>query len=138
MILAVAVDDRGGLLFNKRRQSQDVKLREHLLLQSQGSKLWMNSYSYKQFAGMPDTEGIRVEEAFLSMAEPGDYCFVETDSVQPYAEKIEKILLYKWNRSYPSDVKFDFAMEENGFHGSIAEEFVGNSHEKITLELWEK
>ena len=46
MIAAVCIDDRGGMLFNHRRQSQDRLLREDLLAEAAGRPLWMNSYSW--------------------------------------------------------------------------------------------
>ena len=51
MILIVAVDDRNGMTFNHRRQSQDKRLRERILSMTKNGKLWMNAYSHKQFVG---------------------------------------------------------------------------------------
>ena len=45
MIIMICLDDRGGMLFNKRRQSQDVLLRQQILTETAGGRLWMNSYS---------------------------------------------------------------------------------------------
>ncbi len=47
MIIMICLDDRGGMLFNKRRQSQDVLLRQQILTETAGGRLWMNSYSAK-------------------------------------------------------------------------------------------
>ena len=49
MIVIVALDDRGGMMFNHRRQSQDKVLRERVLKVTAGKKLWMNHYTEKQF-----------------------------------------------------------------------------------------
>ena len=54
MILIVAVDDRNGMTFNHRRQSQDKRLRERILSMTKNGKLWMNAYSHKQFVGFED------------------------------------------------------------------------------------
>ena len=48
MIAVVCVDDRNGMLFHHRRQSQDRLLREDLLSRCPG-RLWMNAYSAKLF-----------------------------------------------------------------------------------------
>ena len=56
MILIVAVDDRNGMTFNHRRQSQDKRLRERILSMTKNGKLWMNAYSHKQFVGFEDTD----------------------------------------------------------------------------------
>ena len=49
MIIIAAVDDRNGMMFNHRRQSQDKVLREKILSLTAGKLLWMDHYSAKQF-----------------------------------------------------------------------------------------
>ena len=49
MTLILCVDDRGGLSFNGRRQSQDRRVREDLLTMAAGGALWMDDYSRRQF-----------------------------------------------------------------------------------------
>lgn len=137
MILIVAVDDKNGMLFNHRRQSQDRVLRDKILFMTQGKNLWMNAYSHKQFvegAGGQITE----DEEFLDKAGIGDYCFVENQHVAPYINKIEKVVLCKWNRIYPGDFHLDLSLSENPWRLRSVEEFSGNSHEKITVEVYEK
>ena len=68
MILAVCIDDRNGMLFNGRRQSQDRVLREDLVREAGGGPLWMNAYSARQFD--PPPEGLRTAEDFLEQAGP--------------------------------------------------------------------
>ena len=86
MIVILAIDDRGGLLFNGRRQSQDKRLRERILELTDGKVLWMNSYSRRQFGEAVSASNIAIDEAFLSKAERGDYCFVENMELKPYLE----------------------------------------------------
>ena len=45
------------------------------------------------------------------------------------------VYLYKWNRKYPSDVKFPKDML-NDFKLEGSTDFEGNSHEKITEERY--
>ena len=103
MILIVAVDDRNGMTFNHRRQSQDKRLRERILSMTKNGKLWMNAYSHKQFVDSGDTEQIQEAEDFLERAGEKDYCFVENLEIENFRDKIEKIILCKWNRRYPGD-----------------------------------
>lgn len=135
MILIACLDDAGGMMFNQRRQSQDRVLRQHILEETAGAKLWMNAYSAKQFAadGSP-----QVDEEFLDKAAPGEFCFIETMGAAGYEERIEKIIVYRWNRSYPADFYFDIPLAEHGWRLARAEEFAGYSHEKITKEVYEK
>lgn len=137
MIIMTCLDDNGAMMFNKRRQSQDRILRQQILTQTAGSKLWMNSYSAKQFEG-EIAENIVTDEDFMDKAQPGDFCFIENSSPAAYEEKIEQIIVYKWNRKYPGDFYFDVSLEEHGWKCKETEEFAGHSHEKITKEVYEK
>lgn len=49
MILIAVVDDRNGMMFNKRRQSKDSVLQERILTMAENGRLWMNTYTYRQF-----------------------------------------------------------------------------------------
>lgn len=134
MIVVVCLDDRDGMSFLKRRQSQDSGLRNHLLEVSRGSGLWMNSYSARQFEEKADN--IRVDENFLELAEPGDYCFLETGDVELACRRAEKLVIYRWNRHYPSDVKFPMELFADRMRLLSREEFAGSSHEKISCEVY--
>ena len=96
MKIIVCVDNQNGMMFNHRRQSQDRVLRKRILELTGGEKLWMNAYSKKQFE---DSSNICVSEEYLEHAETGEYCFVEDQDITPYAARIEKIILFRWNRT---------------------------------------
>lgn len=137
MILVAAVDDRLGLCFHGKRQSQDKVLREKILTLFTGKKLWMNEYSAKQFAKDPGAAAIHVAEDFLTQAGTGEICFVENVSVASVAERVEQVYLFHWNRVYPGDLAFDLPLED-GWELTLEEEFPGSSHETITLEVYER
>lgn len=136
MIIIVCLDNNGGMLFNKRRQSKDSCLRKRMLAAAGGNRLWMNTYSFQQFAGDEGAESILVDDSFLARAGAGDYCFVENNDVQEFAEKIEKMIIYQWNRDYPADCYFPLALDR--WQLVEAEDFAGSSHEKITEEVYVK
>ena len=132
MILAVCVDDKYGMTFNRRRQSRDRIQQEDLLGWCTGRKLWMNSYSAALFEGAE----ICVDDAFLEKAKAGDVCFVENVSVKEWGSQVEAVILYRWNRTYPANLRYDldmsvFALEETT-------EFAGSSHEVITREIYKR
>lgn len=136
MIIITAVENRGGMLFNHRRVSRDKALRERITSLSALSSLWMNSFSARQFIeGLP--ANARISETFLDEAGESDFCFVEDKNLLPYADHIEAVYLFQWNRDYPSDFKLDFIPSEHGFQLTGAEDFAGTSHEKISVEVWE-
>lgn len=136
MIICVAVDDNMGMMFNNRRQSQDKVLREYIINESKDTKLWINEYTKRQFEE-PLADNIVVDDHFLYKASETDYCFVENVSLAEYEEKITKIILFKWNRIYPADMYLDIDLAQGKWKLTTVEEFEGNSHEKITKEIWE-
>lgn len=136
MNVMVVVDDNGGMLFNSRRQSQDSALRAYILNITKNSVLWMNQYSLRQFGAVPPN--VRISEDYLSEAGRGEYCFVEDKNIGEVSDKLEMLILFHWNRSYPSDMKLDYDPSVNGMHIKSTADMVGQAHEKITVEVWER
>ena len=134
MKLIVCVDDRFGMLFNKRRQSKDLALRQDILKLTHNGTLWMNSYSAAQFEGIAGN--ICVDEEFLDKANRGDFCFVENADIAQYAQRISSVILYRWNRAYPSDLQFPVELFEGRWHKESSINFSGTSHETITREVY--
>lgn len=83
MIIIAAVDDRNGMMFNHRRQSQDKVLREKILSLTAGKVLWMDHYSAKQFYGYTVPQ-LNIDDCFMWEAAHGEYCFVEDVSVSHF------------------------------------------------------
>ena len=133
MVVCIVVDDNNGMMFNNRRQSQDKMLREDILRDCVHKKLWINEYTEMQFIPY-DNVNIVVDNEFLDKAEEDDVCFVESNLLSAYQEKITKIVLYKWNRNYPADFYFDVDLSD--WKLELSTEFVGSSHDKITKEVW--
>ncbi len=137
MIAIVCVDDKGGMTFNGRRQSQDRILRARLMEQFAPHSLWMNQYSAGQFEPSY-AHRLHVSEDFLEQAGRGTVCFVENCPLHPYQNKLEKIVLFRWNRVYPADTWLDLSLDEEGWHLVNCQEFSGSSHKTITQEVYEK
>lgn len=134
MIVIVCLDDGNGMMFNGRRQSRDRAVIEDVALLSKDSKLYVKEYSYKLFSDL-NLQNVVVSSDMLNEAEDGEYCFVEDMSVGTFSEKIERLIIYKWNRVYPADFYFDMPVDK-GWQLSEIKEFVGTSHEKITKEIY--
>lgn len=132
MNIIICLDDKNGIQFNKRRQSRDSVICDRILSITKGGALWMSQYSAKMFL----SANVNVDAEFLNLANDGDYCFVENDDFMRYLDKLEKVIVYRWNRVYPSDKKVatDF-LNEKQLTSSI--DFKGSSHERITEEIYE-
>ncbi|MGN0115132.1 MAG: ribonuclease Z [Acutalibacteraceae bacterium] len=134
MIVMVCIDDNGGMMFNNRRQSRDKVLTQKVINIASSHKLYIDSYSAPLFEGF--TADIIVDDDFLNNANDDDFCFVENRNLKPYEQSISKLIVFKWNRRYPSDFDLDISLD--GFTLISSEDFVGNSHEKITMEVYDK
>ena len=133
MRIFVMVDKNYGISFNKRRQTQDKVLREYILSVVKQNTLYMNEYSYKQF--MNTANNIKVDNKYLELAKPDEYCFVEMDYLKDIEYKISELYMCKWNRKYPADKFLDIVMNTKWRMEDIIE-IVGSSHDKITIEKW--
>ena len=134
MKLIFCIDKEKGLMFNGRRQSQDQLLREHILEMTKDHKLYMSEYSYKQFENMENN--IIVDDNFLEKAGEDDFCFVENT---PFTlDGANTVILYNWNRLYPSDISFEYDLKTRSYKRKSKTDIVGNSHKKITEEIYVK
>lgn len=133
MKIAICVDKRGGVMFNHRRVSQDSALRNKLMELIGDHRLFMSTYSVKQFE--PDPR-IYASDVFLEEASDEDICFIEDTDFN--IDDVSEVYLFQWNRDYPADVHFRFDPKTQGFKRIKKEDFKGSSHSKITLELFRR
>lgn len=134
LIAAVCIGEGGGMLFNRRRVSRDKAQQADLLAFCGAGRLWMNAYSAGLFADASDR--ITVDEDFLRKALPGEVCFVEDQPLAPVADRVEAVVLYRWNRAYPADVRLDLDLSD--FVLTERMEFPGTSHEAVTREIYQR
>ena len=118
MHVILCADDRNGMMFHRRRQSRDRAVLEDIEKLRAGKKLLMNKYSDKMFSeyGYSDHETFESSEAALTAAGEDDY---------------------RWNRHYPSDLRIEGDLLD-GWAAVERMDFEGNSHEKITREIFER
>ncbi len=134
MTAVVCIDNHNGMLFNHRRQSRDSELIRNLLQYCGGRKLSISPFSWSLFETCDDR--ITVDEAFLENAGEEDICFIEDRDLSAIADKIGRLVIYRWNRSYPSDLKLTLALSDYTLCETT--EFPGSSHEKITREEYQR
>lgn len=135
MIVIVCLDNKKGMMFNHRRQSRDQAVTDRIQKICTDKKLWMSPYSDRLYGSLKGME-LAVNPDFLSQAGSGEICLVESDSLMPSIEKIEQIIVYWWNRTYPADVYLDLDLSR--WERKERYEFPGTSHEKITEERYER
>lgn len=130
MTLYLCVDDNLGLLFNKRRQSRDIRVLEDMAAPL-AAPLTIDPFSEKLLADA----GIPYCLACETLHEDAHY-FVENRCPQELIGQASTIVLYRWNRHYPADMYFTADLSAEGFSLAETLEFPGKSHEKITKEVY--
>lgn len=141
MVVYITLDKNNGMMFNNRRQSQDRIMRKNMLKHCNGSKLWITQYSQMLFDQQEDSEipaNIVVDDDFLNKAASDDHCFIENDSLSAWIDRIDTLVIYKWNRDYPADFYFDFSILDGHWKKFSVNDFKGSSHNKITREVWKR
>lgn len=134
MKIALCIDDDNGMMFNKRRQSRDSELIKDLISLAGERKILISPFSETLFSGYEDS--ITVCDDPVGAAGDEDICFIENIEPSVFEDKISGIILYRWNRRYPSDMKL--SIDISGYKLKEQTEFPGSSHEKITREEYVK
>ncbi len=133
--VAITVDERMGIAFNKRRQSRDRVLISDLVNTTTGN-IYVSEYSLPLFNEYKDR--IVIADDPLSQCPSGKLCFVEMTELVPYIDDIDTLIVYNWNRHYPTDKALDIDLKDGSFTLASSTEFIGSSHEKITKEIYIK
>lgn len=124
MKIIACIDNNNGILFNHRRLSKDKEVTSDILSMIAESCLVCSEYSSTLFSD----SRIIITDDKMNIPKNG-YYFIENIFPNDF-EKSDEIILYKWNREYPSDTKFEVDMKK---YVEVSEtEFLGYSHEKIT------
>ena len=129
MTIYICLDDRNGLQFNKRRQSRDAAVLEDIRSQLRRNLL-IEPFSEKLIR--------EAEIPYVLAPETAEDYFAEDIPSQEVLDNTSKIVIYRWNRHYPSDIRWEPDLENMGFTMKETTEFPGTSHEKITREVYER
>lgn len=133
MKLIVCISEDFGISFNARRVSKDSALCQDVIEMVGTGTLRVHSYSAKLFSDYPQ---VLVSDDYLNEAKAGDYCFYEKGELDP--TKVEEIVLYNWNRAYPSDLKLQDIIDITEFNLGDCRDFAGSSHDNITCEIYKR
>ena len=127
MTIYVCLDDRNGMLFNKRRQSRDIIVLEDI--RKSADVLTIDPFSEKLIQEAEIPYVLAPEEI------PEDaHFFAEARDLSDLLPRASKLVIYRWNRHYPADVRFEGDL--SAFRLESREEFPGKSHEIITKEVY--
>lgn len=131
MKAAFCIDDMGGILFFGRRVSADGAVFADLKKLYDG-KLCISYFS----VGLMERYGLEYVAAnnIFDIADDNDMIFIENISLKPHINNLSEIIVYRWNRRYPSNFKTDIDLSELILTDIC--DFKGTSHDKITREIY--
>lgn len=134
MILIACVDQKNGMAFSGRRQTKDREVRRRILEEAYPGKIIMSPACAAQFQEDGQNR-ILCRTNPMGSAPEGSRCMIETEQASLYADRVEQIILYRWNTVYPADVYFDLPLETEW---DIISRFVfdGFSHPDIVQETF--
>ena len=129
MTYICCVDDYASLSFNKRRNSSDRFVIEDIINTVGEASLRVDNYTAKLFRNK-QVPSLIVDDDCLENAKDGEFIFVERQNPSAYLKAGDQLILYHWNRHYPSDNRLNLT----GWNTLeiTTGEFAGYSHEKIT------
>ena len=127
MTLYICLDDRNGLQFNHRRQSRDAAVLEDIRSQLTG-KLLIEPFSEKLIR--------EAEIPYVLPPETAEGYFAEDIPSEDILAQTKKLVIYRWNRHYPSDIRWEPDLTGLGFVLAETTEFPGTSHKTITREVY--
>ena len=130
MNIILCLDDNMGMLFNGKRQSRDKCITEDI--EKTIDKIWIHPFSEDLFLG--SNCNYQVSETFLDQVGKQEYCFVEAHHIASHLQQVNQIIIYRWNRKYPSDFKCDIPL--NQWYLAEQHDLKGFSHERITKEVY--
>lgn len=136
MKLIICVDIDNGISFNHRRQSRDRGVIDDIARYVGDGKVYIDKYSKVLF------EDVRLQVIIATLREKEmnivneDYYYLEKpeDFLKFNINEIDELILYRWDKKYPADYKLDIDFEKYKLKNIL--EFKGNSHEKITREVY--
>ena len=113
MTVFLCIDDRGGMLFNKRRQSRDSKLIADVSETVGDGILYVSDFSEMLFSES-ECSVISIPDP-LAMAKKDGFVFIENLHIGDYVQHIDTLIIYKWNKKYPCDFALDIIPEKCGY-----------------------
>jgi len=162
MKVIICLDERGGRLFNGRRQASDRNvlrdmMRETGVLKKDGSLLTpeqaaeqhrlllISPFSEKLFEESDWSAYVRVLEDPLKEAEAAasagkqgtePVVFVEDEDLAAHVGSMDHLLIYRWKRVYPYDSLLEISLDD--FKLQKESRLAGFSHDMVYKELYVK
>lgn len=133
MSVFICVDEKMGLLFREKRLSRDRQV-IHDIVEIAHSPIYIESYSAVLFNGLCDD--FVIKECLEPQLTKNYCCFLENMQINNFIHSADEVIIYSWNRIYPSDFFLDVDFIKYNFKNVSTHDFKGHSHDKITRRIF--
>ena len=134
MKLIVCIDERRGMMFAGRRQSRDRRVTEDIVRDLGENALYISPYSERLLCDFKIDLRVAADPIAAAREASDATVFLEDRAAPARTDEIDTVIIYCWGRVYPADLTFD--MDLSAFRRRASITFTGNSHEKITKEIY--
>jgi hypothetical protein len=132
MIIILTLDDKNAVSFAGKRQASDRAVADYMSSITQGAPLYIKEKSTSFFKNCITPPTLCAVDSFDNLKD-SDVCFMEEVPSAQLMAQAEKLIVFRWNRNYPSMTNERVHLSGWNFECSL--EFPGYSHEKITMEV---
>lgn len=134
--LLIITDDRGGMMFNSRRQMKDGELLDKLIRRFGCGGICASPYTFRL---IDRYEGAMMCEDPVAECPDGALCIVEDPSLLgDIRDSVGTLIRCCWGISYPADTYFTLDLAELGYR-RISKEKIGTSiHAKAFCEVYKR
>lgn len=133
----ICVEDNGGICFHSRRVSQDVHQREDVCARYGKEGLLMKA-STAELYKTQESVSCTIVPSWAHACSLSGWCVFEDREVSAYEKELEEVVIYRWNRRYPSDEKLRLTLKAPLWRCVKRYEFAGKSHPRISVEHYRK
>ena len=128
MIAITCVTKDNGISFNNRRPSWDRKVMADILRSFTGASIGIPYQAKHLFTSCGTFKySPKYKEKY-------DICYTDQDTLKD--DKPAGLVLYRWNRDYPTDKKLE--LDLNNYRLIAIEDIQGYSHDIICKEVYER
>ena len=133
--VAICIDERGGMLFNHRRQTSDVQIIDDMVERFGENGVFIKDFYAKLFQKY---ENVTVSSFPISECSENALCFIENPEILNITDDVERIVVYNWCKSYPADEYFTLDLIDIGFIRISKEKFSTEYRQKVTREVFKR
>ena len=136
MKVIICIDERGGVRFHDRRVSQDVAQRRDVIARYGKDGLLMRKETAALYAG--ETDALHVVDDWEQGLGQDGWWVCEDTAFLRWEEQLEEVILYRWNRRYPSDEVLRLCLSLPLWRCVAVYDLPGKSHARIDVEHYVK